>query len=74
MLKSVRCEVSDQTKEEQVKSPILHIHNTAIFDLNSAKKIGLKQNQMLKTKLKRWRCFAIIGQFAKTVVKQNGRF
>ena len=45
-----------------------------MFNLNSAKKIGLKQNQMLKKKLKRWQWFANIGQFAKTIVKQNGRF
>ena len=31
-------EVWDQAKEKQVKSPILYIYYTAIFDLNSAKK------------------------------------
>ena len=56
-------------QEKQVKSPILYIHYTAIFDLNSAKEI----NPIIveKQNFKKWRSIAIFGHFAKAIVRQN---
>ena len=58
-----------------MKSPILYVHYTAIFDLNSAKKEKSVLNPNVKKKkekFKKWRGVTIYGHFAKAIVRQNG--
>ena len=59
-----------------MKSPILYIHYTAIFDLSSAKKeksvLNPPVKKKKKEKFKKWRRVTIFGHFAKAIVRRNG--